>query len=303
MKRVLMTGARGFLGSRLLRRLAEEGKEQLFAVTSRADGMEVPDGVSVETADLLDADAVKRLMQRVSPEVCIHLAWDQREGYRNASSNYQWLAASIQLFAEFEKAGGRQFLFAGSSGEYEDRAGGMTERPEVRQMSLYGRCKKLASELFLSADGDVQVQVARCFTVYGPGDTHPFGAIPAAICALLKGERFSCQSPRAIRDYIYIDDAVEAVLRLLRSDYRGAVNIGSGVPRSMREVFLEIGRQLNCPGNISFGGETGGESVLVSDNTILQSVVGFAPQTDFSEGITRSIAYWRGQLGAEKCES
>lgn len=302
MKRVLITGARGFLGSRLLRRMAEEGEERLFAVTSRADGMEAPEGVSVETADLLDADAVRRLMERVSPEVCVHLAWDQGEGYRSSPSNYRWLAASIQLFDEFERVGGRQFLFAGSSGEYEDRAGGMAETPRLRRMSLYGRCKKSASELFLSADSGVRVQVARCFTVYGPGDTHRFGAIPAAICTLLKGESFSCRGPRTIRDYIYIDDAVEAVLRLLRSDYHGAVNIGSGIPRSMREVFLEIGRQLNCPERIFFDGEAGGETVLVSDNAILQTVLGFVPGTDFSEGIARSIAYWRTQLGADRCE-
>lgn len=303
MRRVLITGARGFLGNRLLRRLAEEGNDQLVAITSQTGGMEVPGGVSLETVDLLDVDAVKRLMRRISPEICVHLAWDQREGYRNSSSNYQWLAASIQLFAEFERVGGRQFLFAGSSGEYEGQAGGITETSQGQGMSLYGRCKKSASELFLSAESNTQVQVARCFTVYGPGDTHPFGAIPAAICTLLKGEKFSCQSPRAVRDYIYIDDAVEAFLRLLRSGYRGAVNIGSGVPRSMREVFLEIGRQLNCPEKISFDTETAGESVLVADNTILQSMIGFVPQTDFSEGIARCIAYWREQLGAEKGEA
>jgi len=177
--------------------------------------------------------------------------------------------------------------------------GGITEASQPRQMSLYGRCKKSASELFLAADSDMQVQVARCFTVYGPGDTHRFGAIPAAIRTLLEGKTFFCQNPRTIRDYVYIDDAVEAVIRLLRSNYCGAVNIGSGIPRSMREVFLEIGRQLDCPDRISFSGEAGGENILVSDNTLLQDVLGFNPQTDFSEGIARSIAYWRRQLGAE----
>lgn len=302
MKRVLVTGASGFLGSRLICRLAEDGNCELFAVTSQPGGIEVPANVHVETADLLDGDAVKGLIKRVWPDVCIHLAWDQRKSYRDSPSNYQWLAASIQLFAEFERAGGRQFLFAGSSGEYEDRVGGMAETPRPQQMSLYGRCKKSASELFLSVDNGVQVQVARCFTVYGPGDTHRFGAIPAAICTLLKGGTVSCRHPRTIRDYIYIGDAAEAVLRLLRSDYHGAVNIGSGIPRSMWEVFLEIGRQLNCPERISFCGEVREATMLVSDNTILRNTLDFTPQTDFSEGIAKAIAYWRTQLGAEKCE-
>lgn len=302
MNRVLITGARGFLGSRLLSRLAGEGKERLFAVTSQAGGMEAPEGVTVAETNLLDESAVKRLMEQVQPDVCIHLAWDQREGYRDSLSNYRWLAASIQLFSWFRAAGGRQFLFAGSSAEYEDRAGGMKETPQVRPMSLYGRCKKTASELFLASGGDVQVQIARCFTVYGPGDTHRFGAIPAAICTLLRGGTFSCRSPRAVRDYIYIDDAVEAIRLLLQSGCHGAVNIGSGTPRSMGEVFSEIGRQLNCPERITYHDETGGADLLVSDNAMLRDVLGVREQTDFAEGISRSIAYWRAQLGAECCE-
>lgn len=303
MKRILITGARGFLGSRILRRLAEDGTEELFAVTSRPDGMDVPEGVVAETADLLDGDAVKRLLERTRPDVCIHLAWDQREGYRNSPANYRWLAASILLFDQFREMGGKQFLFAGSSGEYEDRAGAMAEMPQARTMSLYGQCKKTATELFLSGDSGMQVQAARCFTVYGPGDTHRFGAVPAAICTLLRGETFSCQNPRTIRDYIYIDDAVEAVLRLLRSGYRGAVNVGSGIPRSMREVFEEIGRQLGCPEKVLFRGEAGGENVLVSDNTILKETLGFVPQTGFSDGIGKCIAYWRTQLEAGEFET
>lgn len=299
MKRVLVTGASGFVGHRLISRLEKEGNYELFAVTSRLNGMAFPAETRVETADLLDAAAIKGLLERVHPDICIHLAWDQREGYRNSLSNYHWLAASVLLFAEFQRVGGKQFLFAGSSGEYEDQSGRMAEVPSPRPMSLYGQCKKAVSELILASESNMRVQAARFFTIYGPGDPHRFGAIPSAIYTLLQGKTFSCQHPDAIRDYIYIDDAVEAVVRLLRSDYHGAVNIGSGLPRSMREVFLEIGNRLGCPERITFHSKAGRETLLVSDNTILRNIVQFSPQTDFSQGIDRTIAYWRTQLGVE----
>lgn len=301
MKRVLVTGASGFLGRRLISRLEKDGNYELFAVTTHPNGLAFPARIRVETADLLDVAAIKGLLERVYPDICIHLAWDQREGYRNSLSNYHWLAASTLLFAEFQRVGGRQFLFAGSSGEYEDQSGHMAEVPRPRPMSLYGQCKKAVSELILASESNMWVQVARFFTIYGPGDPHRFGAIPSAICTLLQGKIFSCQHPNAIRDYIYIDDAVEAIVRLLFSDYHGVVNIGSGFPHSMREVFLEIGKQLNCPEKVVFAGEASGETVLVSDNTILQNAVGFTPRTDLSEGVAECIAYWRTQLGDERC--
>lgn len=300
MKRLLITGARGFLGGRLVRRLANEGCFELTAVTSLAEYLDVPANVLVEHTDLLDLRAIDALMRRVCPEVCVHLAWGQKESnYRNALSNYQWLAASISLFAQFQAMGGEQFLFAGSSGEYEDQMGGSSETQQLRQMSLYGRCKKTASELFLTSGSDMQVQVARCFTIYGPGDTHPFGAIPAAILALMKGETFICENPRALRDYIYIDDAAEAIVRLLKSDYSGAFDIGSGIPRCMRDVFSEIANQLNCPERVFYRGDSGVETVLTADNTFLREMLQMSECISFPEGIRRSIAYWRTQLGAE----
>lgn len=301
MRRLLLTGARGFLGRNLIRRLSEDGAYELFAVTSQVGCPEFPENVSVEKADLLDPAEVRSLMRRVRPEICVHLAWDQRTAeYRNGLSNYLWLAASIQLFSEFQAAGGQQFLFASSSGEYEDRAGGASERPDARPMSLYGRCKKTASELFLFGGQGLQVQIARYFTIYGPGDTHCFGAIPSAIRSLLQKKSFVCSSPGNICDYVYIDDAAEATLRLLRSGYGGAVNIGSGVPRSMREVFSEISGQLGCPELVSYSGKTQAERILVADTALMEEVLQFRRQTPFQTGIARAIDYWRGQIGEKR---
>lgn len=304
MKRVLITGASGFLGYRLVCRLADEKNYDVVVTTSRSNGLKFPEQVSVATVDLLDIKKVELLMKHIRPEVCIHLAWGQRESnYRNALSNYQWLAASVSMFAQFQNGGGKQFLFAGSSGEYEDYSGGISETLRPKNMSLYGQCKKAVSDLLLKSNSNVQVQVARCFTVYGPGDTHQFGAIPTAICTLLKGEKFTCENPRAIRDYIYVDDAVEAITRLLNSSFTGPMDIGSGIPRSMREVFYEIASQLHCPEQVCYSDKVGAETVLTADHSLLQEKLRMPPQIPFSEGIRRSIEYWRMQLEAEKYET
>ena len=296
MKTVLITGAFGFLGQRLLKRLAADAEYRPVAVTSRRNTASFPKGIVVECADLLDPASVQQLMECVRPDVCVHLAWDQRDaGYRNSPSNYQWAAASLSLFAAFQACGGRQFLFAGTSGEYEGQS--ETAPP----MSLYGRCTRAVSELLLDTgkQAGIQVQIPRYFTIYGPGETHAFGAIPSAICSLLNGRTFACKSPSAIRDYIYIEDAADATICLLNSDYEGAVDIGSGIPRSMREVFDEIARQLGRPELISYGSETGLKTTLVADPRTMREHLHPTPQTDFSSGIANSIAYWQTQLGAD----
>lgn len=304
MKRVLVTGASGFLGRRLIRKLADEKEYDLVVTTSRPKSLNLPEQIVVETVDLLDIREMERLMKHIQPEICIHLAWGQHESsYRNALSNYQWLATSISMFAQFQNGGGKQFLFAGSSGEYEDYSEGISETLCPKNMSLYGQCKKTVSDLLLRSNSNVQVQVARCFTVYGPGDTHRFGAIPTAICSLLKGKKFICKNPRAIRDYIYIDDAVEAITRLLKSRFAGSMDIGSGVPRSMREVFSEIASQLHCPNEVYYNDKFGAETILTADNSLLREELRMPPQISFSEGIRRSIDYWRMQLGVENYET
>lgn len=300
MSRVLLTGAGGFLGRRLLEKLALREEYQVTAVVSGRKAVSFPKNVAVEQADLLGREQVDRLMEHVRPDICIHFAWDQSQSsYRNAAANYQWLGASVSLFSKFLETGGKRFLFAGSSGEYEAQAGGLSEEAKKRPMSLYGRCKKAVSDLLLDTgrSGGVLVQVLRYFTIYGPGETHPFGAIPSAICALLKGETFECRSPKAIRDYIYIDDAVEATMGMLATDYYGAINIGSGIPRSMREVFGEIARQIGCCDAVTYGPEEGSDVILVADNARMREILHTRPAMDFQEGIGKAISYWREQIG------
>lgn len=147
MKRVLVTGASGLLGRALLPRLLDAGYE-VHAVTTDAARLAFAPGAQAQTADLRDSAACRAVVERVRPEALVHLAWDQKDaGFRNAPANLDWLSVSVNLLRAFYDCGGKRFLFAGTSSEYDGRSGRMEETAAARPVSMYGQCKRAVTAL------------------------------------------------------------------------------------------------------------------------------------------------------------
>lgn len=288
MTRLLVTGSGGVIGQALLPLL--KGYE-VYAVT-RGSARLPPDVTPVKT-DLLNHNERRALIAELKPELCIHLAWDQQGAdFRESLANSVWLFASFDLLDCFWQNGGRRFLFAGSSSEYDMHSGGFKEDGAVGEGSLYGQCKRLFTQVagMYNKATTMEVAVARYFTVYGEHDRHEFGAIPSAIDSFARGLPVLCKSPFSIRDYISADDAAAATAALLDSGITGAVNIASGEPRAMREVFSLIAEIMGCPELLSFGDVPG--TALTADVSRMHGELGYRCVVDFREGIARTVK-WR----------
>lgn len=284
MKRLLVTGASGLLGRALLPKLPAD-KYEVFAATS-AD------------ADLLCETSRRRLIEGFKPDVIIHLAWSQQQGFRESETNLEWLAASLDILRFFHKNGGERFIFAGSSSEY-DAEEGMFSEDMGAAKTQYGICKRKFTET-LNAYGirfGLKTVSARYFTVYGENDRHSFGAIPSAINTFLRGEGVLCQSPNTRRDYIYAGDAAAATVKLLESDITGAVNIASGSARTMREVFAVIARETGAENLLRFAEPSGAPDMLAADISRMRDELGYVCETSFDEGIKKTVEWWRNELG------
>ncbi len=296
MKKLLITGSSGFIGLGIINKLSLDNDYQIYAVISGRRKIKFPDNVFIVIADLLNSDDVDRVLKEIKPDICIHLAWEQSTSdYRECNKNIEWVSASLFLFYRFQLYGGKHFVFAGTSGEYEYKANAISEVSTKQEMSLYGQSKKTVSDFLLKIGNKlgVKVQIARYFTIYGPGDTHKFGAIPETIINLINGNNVVCNFPESIRDYIYIDDAIEATIKLISTDYFGAVNIASGMPIKMRDVFYEIGKQLNCLDLISYNENAEVGKILFGDISILRNRINFNSKVNFSKGIANEIDYWK----------
>jgi nucleoside-diphosphate-sugar epimerase len=163
-------------------------------------------------------------------------------------------------------------------------------------MSLYGICKRSFTNtaIHFFQESDIQYVTARYFTIYGGYDYRKIiAAIPVAIQSFLQGKPVVCKQPNNILDYVYVDDAAEATIKILESDFCGIVNIASGLPRMMSGVFSEIADILNCRELLSFEHEDVCRYIHVGDEDILNTKIGYVCRTDFHEGIRKTVQWWK----------
>lgn len=298
MPRVLITGASGMVGRAMLDRLASADGYEITAVTSGRSGIQFPGTVRTVGADLLDPAAPEHLLKAERPQILLHLAWAQDSGdFRASGSNIAWLEASTRLLRAFVANGGERFLFTGTSAEYDDFSGKREEQPEEQMMSLYGVCKRAFSEIMRNycARCGIQCVDARLFTIYGEYDRHWFGAIPGTVCALLRDEPVTCLHPNTVRDYVYVRDAAKILEALLGSGFCGVMNVASGLPRTMRDVFGAIARELGKEELVTYQEAAPCESILVGDPGVMKRALSMSADTPFEVGIRNTVQWWLRQ--------
>ena len=295
MKKMLITGASGFLGMPIVRELAECGEYEIYAVTSGRRYVEFPKGVNTVTANLLEHERSKRLIEEIRPEIVAHLAWELSEpGYLVSSTNLVWLEESLRILRTFVESGGKYFAFAGSSAEY-GHFRGFSENEKFIETSIYGHCKNSFHQTAqkLCGAGGIDYVNLRFFPTLGRGMRTNVAAATAA-ATFAAGKRFICKSPYNIWDFISICDASKAACAVIKKQYSGVVNIGSGIPRAMGDVFKAIAQKMDCSHLFSLDYENNAKEILVANTDILGKVIGYTCSTGFDEMLDDMIAAVRG---------
>lgn len=232
-KRILVTGGNGFIGSAFVRRLESEG----CSVTVLSRKARRPSDLSV---DLGDAAAVMQALAGRVFDSVFHLAGAgvNPAGDKGASLMQVNAKGTEHLLTALESLPPCPVVVAGSWTEYGlSETGIMRETDACHPLSAYGE-SKLASTLFACAWAKRlhrPLVVLRFFNVWGPGELpHRLGA--SFVRAFAAGERPRGGNPDLRRDFVHLDDAVEALVRAANVDAIGEViNVGTGIATSLRD--------------------------------------------------------------------
>lgn len=299
-RRVLVTGASGFIGRHVLQPLARRGFE-VHAVTSRAaPPSDASPGLRWHRADLLDPHARAGLLAAVAPSDLLHLAWYAEHGrFWTSAENLRWSAATIALVQAFAERGGRRAVLAGSCAEYRwgDPGPCVEGVTALEPATLYGTAKNATRALLEAAAEPLGIEFAwgRVFLVYGP-DEAPGRLVASVARALVAGERAKTGDGAQVRDFMHVSDVARAFAALIDSGVTGAVNVGSGDGRPMRDVIEMIGAAAGRPDLLDIGAfppRQGDPPQLVADVGRLRDEVGFVPSIGLQDGIDRTVAWWR----------
>jgi len=294
-KTILVMGATGFIGRHLVESLNHLGATVIGA--SRSAGME---GCQTHwrQCDASDPQQVAALFERVAPDIVYQLTSDSQGGQELSlitESIRNDLVATVNVLTEATQRGVARVVVIGSLEEPKGDASQATpSSPYAAAKWTACAYARMFSELY-----GLPVTVLRLMMTYGPGQK-PYKVIPYTIRTLLAGEPAALTNGERKLDWIYIDDAIDAILRagLLRERDAQSIDIGSGTAVLMHDLLKAIGDIIGRPELLSFGSlpNRAHEREDVADPTRAANKLGWQASTSLGDGLRQTIDYYRSTI-------
>lgn len=302
---VLLFGASGFIGRAVARALIEAGARLHVAARDPERARERLDGGEIAgvAADLTDDASIREAVRRVRPAITFNLAGygvspaerDERVAEQVNASGVRVLAGAL---ATVPPSGWtfQRLVHVGSALEYGAATGNLTEDTEPLPTTLYGRTKLAGTRALatVARERGLRALTARLFMVYGPGEREG-RLLPSLLAAARADTPLRLTSGQQRRDFTYLGDAVEGLLRLGVSDAPpgAAVNVATGVLTSIRDFVRTAARVLDIPDErLQFGALPSRPEEMQHDPVAverLHALTGWRPTCSIEDGIRRTV--------------
>jgi nucleoside-diphosphate-sugar epimerase len=297
MKKIVITGTTGMIGSTLIRCALEHNIEVLSIV--RKDSPRLDNLPKTEKVKLFSVGMNEYTSVAISGnyDAFFHLAWDKtfgasRDDVAVQAQNIQYTLDAVRLA---KRLGCKKFIGAGSQAEYGQVAGPLKPETPVNPVSGYGIAKYTAGKLsgLLCTQLGMQFNWVRILSVFGPLDA-AHTLIMYTINELLAGRSPELTKCEQIWDYLYCDDAARAFLAIGEKGINGKTYpLGSGSPRKLSEYIEALKNNVRPDGILQFGKKEyypHQPMFLCADISELAADAGWKPEVSFEEGIRICLA-------------
>lgn len=247
----LITGASGFIGSMLLRRLIEQGQEVHLILRKESKTWRIDDllnKTTVHLSDLSNLNELTQIIKKTNPNIIYHLATNgayssQKDANQIINTN---ILGTWNLLQACNSINYELFVNTGSSSEYGFKKFAMRETDIVEPASYYAvtKCAQTLLCSHIAKQENKPIVTIRPFSVYGPYE-EPKRFIPTLMKSLLFNEEMNLVAPDTARDYIYIDDMIDAYLKIeeLKNNPSEYFNIGTGIQSTIKET-VELAKNV-----------------------------------------------------------
>ncbi len=304
---VLVTGGAGFVGCGVVRRLLARGDDVHVFLRGNENAWrleEVRERLTVHAVDVVDGDAVRRAVLAIAPAAVFHLA--THGAYETQSDARRILETNVigshNVLEASASAGVAVFVNAGSSSEYGYRREPMREDARLDPNRVYAVATAAQTHLATRAArrGAMAVATFRLFSVYGPWE-EPTRVIPTLIRRARAGEPLEMAAPETARDFVYLDDVVDALVDVdrVRAVSGEVVNLGTGVESTLRDVVAAVQAAVGARSEVRWGAMPARRwdtDRWQADVTKARDVLGWSPRHSLRDGVARTAA-WMAAAG------
>ncbi|TSA57092.1 NAD(P)-dependent oxidoreductase [bacterium] len=304
-KKILITGATGFVGANLVRHFLKKGADISILKRRQSSLWRIRDvigQISAYDADLLDNGRVDRAVKRIKPDVVLHAATygghtNQNNMTRVLKTNF---GGTVNLLNSCLKRGFQLFINTGSSSEYGIKGAPMRESDQLKPITPYGISKAAASTYcqYAALRHRLPIMTLRLFSPYGYFDDKS-RAVSYITLSCLKNKTVNISSPDSVRDFIFVDDVVDSYEKALeRSGSMGGhiFNIGSGKQCSIKKLAEKITRAVSDNVVVKIKKIASNKiepKNWVADTSRSRALLKWKPMVCIDEGLKRTIDWFR----------
>jgi UDP-glucose 4-epimerase len=300
MANYLVTGAAGFIGAAVSRKLIELGNK-VTTIDNLSTGFKdnVPKGVKFIKGDCQDIRMINKLKNEKFDAI-LHIA-GQSSGEISFDDPVYDLQTNVQstllLLKYAKETGCKKFVYASSMSVYGEKGDGPAKENDPCECKSFYAVGKLASENYMRIYSQFGISsvALRLFNVYGPGQNMKNlrqGMVSIYLAMALKDKNISVKgSPDRFRDFVFIDDVVDAFLLSIKSATPYEVfNVATGVKTEVKKLIESITSRLDHKVGVEYSGKTPGDIFGVFGKTDkIQSSIGWKPKVSLNEGLDKMI--------------